>query len=70
MRVFPESLDVTVMGPQDLLEAIGSDDIKAFVDVKEPATNITPFFNLPKGIAFRACDPPRVEVREEKEGKQ
>ncbi len=70
LSVFPGSLEVTVMGPESLLEEITSNDIRIFVDAKGPGTNIMPFFNLPKGIAFKSCNPPRVDVREENESKE
>jgi YbbR domain-containing protein len=68
--VLPGSLEVTVMGPESLLEEVASKDIKVFVDAKAPGTAVVPFFNLPDGIAFKSCDPPRVEVREGKESKE
>jgi YbbR domain-containing protein len=70
LTVFPGSLEVTVMGPESLLADVASDDIKVFVDAKEPGTNIMPFFNLPDGVAFKSCNPPRVEVRESNESKE
>jgi hypothetical protein len=70
LRISPETLEVTVSGPQALLDEIESDDIKAFVDARESGTNVTPFFNLPKGIVFKACDPPYVKVIEGRESKE
>lgn len=70
LSVFPGSLEVTVMGPESLLEMIENDDIKVFVDAQEPGVDIMPFFNLPDGIAFKSCSPPRVEVREGEESKE
>ncbi len=70
LTVFPESLEVTVMGPETLLDKVTSADIKVFIDARAPGTNIVPFFNLPDGIAFKSCNPSRVEVRERGESKE
>lgn len=70
LAVFPGSLEVTVMGPESLLDGISSDDIKVFVDAQGPGKQIMPFFNVPDGIVFKTCNPPRVEVRERKNGNE
>lgn len=67
LSVFPGSLEVTVMGPETLLNEVTSKDIRVFVDAQGPGTDIVPFFNLPDGIAFKSCNPSRVEVRERRE---
>ncbi len=68
VKVYPESLTVTVSGPQELLDDISASDIKAFVDIKGYQIQATPFFNLPKGIALETCEPQKVEVRPVKSG--
>ncbi len=62
-EIIPKLLEVTVQGPESLLENLAADDIKAYVEAKKAGGNIIPFFNLPEGCVFKTCNPQRVEVR-------
>lgn len=62
-EVYPATIDVTVRGPENLLSSLGASDIKAYIDVKGPQKNISPYFNLPEGIVFESSKPQKVDVR-------
>jgi YbbR domain-containing protein len=61
--VDPESIVVTVGGPENLLEGLKPSDIKAYIDVKDNEKYVIPYFNLPEGIVFVCCEPGKVKVR-------
>lgn len=61
--VIPESIDVTVAGPESIIKNINSSQIKAYVEFKGKKENIIPYFNLPDGIVFKSCNPRRVKIR-------
>ncbi len=62
-KVDPESIVVTVGGPENLLRGLKPSDIKAYIDVKNNEKYVIPYFNLPEGIIFVCCEPGKVEVR-------
>ncbi len=62
-EIYPETIDVSVAGPKNLIRSLSSSDIKVYVDVKDAEKGIIPYFNLPEGIVFKSCKPQRVEVR-------
>jgi YbbR domain-containing protein len=61
--VDPESIVVTVGGPENLLRGLKPSEIKAYIDVKDNEKYVIPYFNLPEGIVFVSCEPGKVEVR-------
>jgi|GEM_PF-4768691 len=62
-EVYPESLNVTVTGPEEILDKITATDIEAFVDIKGFQVQAVPFFNLPKGVVLESYEPQKVKVR-------